>query len=155
LESICTNYINYATRPGASARRAARPRLVAPLVVDNSASRRLVVDYFISSICVISFVISLQSIIDHEREMQKFLKKVVTNYRAAGSIRPCEIEGEEIVAAAAAARRSTPPPTCRRACRSQLVAALGKSGFAALSRVAVDTSTARGLGRFCLVVVGH
>jgi hypothetical protein len=42
-------YINYATRPGASARRAARPRLVAPLVVDNSASRRLVVDYFISA----------------------------------------------------------------------------------------------------------
>jgi hypothetical protein len=42
-------YINYVARPGASARRAARPRLVAPLVVDNSASRRLVVDYFASA----------------------------------------------------------------------------------------------------------
>jgi hypothetical protein len=62
--SLVVNYFAYAARPGASARRAAhrlssttsptlRDRvpqhvawLVAPLVVDYSASRRLVVDYF-------------------------------------------------------------------------------------------------------------
>jgi hypothetical protein len=61
---LVVDYFAYAMRPGASARRAARhaarraarrrllrlmwlvSRLVVPLVVDNSASRRLFVDYF-------------------------------------------------------------------------------------------------------------
>jgi hypothetical protein len=44
----CSDYFAYAARPGASARHAA-PRLVALLVVDYSALRRLVVDYLASA----------------------------------------------------------------------------------------------------------
>jgi hypothetical protein len=41
---LVVNFFDYAARPGASARCAARHSLVAPLVIDNFASRRLVVD---------------------------------------------------------------------------------------------------------------
>jgi hypothetical protein len=54
---LVVDYFAYAARPGASARRAARrrllgcvtrlvARLVSPLVVDYSTLQRLVVDYF-------------------------------------------------------------------------------------------------------------
>jgi hypothetical protein len=42
---LVIDYFASAARPGALARRAARQRLVAPLVVEFSASRKLAVDY--------------------------------------------------------------------------------------------------------------
>jgi hypothetical protein len=48
--SLVVDYFAYAARPSASARRRLVTRLVAPLVVDYSASRRFVVDYLASAV---------------------------------------------------------------------------------------------------------